>query len=644
MDDAGFEQLVSRLEESAQARPAWYLATAVAVVLLGFVILAVAMLFALVPAVLFLALLLLLATHGAGVLLLLFKLGKLIALLIVPVWAMLKSAAQMLFTRFPRPEGRELTAQEAPALFAQLAALRQTLRAPRIHHVLLTDELNAAIVQYPRFGLFGFEQNYLILGLPLLQVVNEAEALAIVAHEFGHLSGQHGRFNGYIYRLRSTWGRIQQLSEQWQGWIARRIAGLFRWYAPYFNAYTFVLARQNEYAADRMSVRLVGEQSAANALLRVNFAAQFEEEVFWPAIQKRVQASEQPLANRSQLWQQSVAAQLDETHRLRYLAHAQQQKTDHLDTHPSLSDRLRAITMPLDEDAARALLPPTASAAEHWLAPSLTLLQQEFDSRWQTDVREQWQTRYLELHASQERLAALQTQATLTADERWQFVLDTLALEPDSEVLPWLEEILTADPTHIPARYQRGAVLLERGEEAGIRDLETAMSQTPALTLSGCELAWQFFRERDPTQAAQYRVRWEARANYEQNVDLEFQSLPVDATLEASDLSAETEAEIRQILQAHGKGIRRAYLLRRILKTDASLHDYVLAFETGWFTLGSPAPAIIQRLAQQTFPLPMFVVHLGGDTYKVFRKSIQQLKIFPCFDAKKGERPPYRAA
>lgn len=629
MNDAKFEQLVSHLEQSAQARPAWYLANAGAVVLLGFVLWAVAMLFALVPALLFLLLLLAVVLSGGAALLLLLKLGKLFVLLIVPAWAMLKSAAQMLFTRFPRPEGRELTTQEAPALFARLTTLRQKLGAPRIHHVLLTDELNAAIVQYPRFGLFGFEQNYLILGLPLLQVVSEEEALAVVAHEFGHLSGQHSRVGGYVYRLRSTWGRIQQLSEQWEGWIARRIAALFRWYAPYFNAYTFVLARQNEYAADRMSVQLVGVQSAANALLRVNFAAQFEEDVFWPSIQKRVVEMEQPLADRSHFWQQSVAEQLDEANRLRYLAQAQQQKTDHLDTHPAIGDRLRAIAMPLDDAAAQALLPPTVSAADCWLAPSLRTLQQEFDQRWQADVRGRWQERHAELRECQQRLTALQMQETLSVAERWQWVLDTQTLTPDADVLPWLNEILTTDPTHTPARYQRGARLLERGEEAGIRDLETAMGEDPMLTLSGCQLAWQFFRERDPTQAAQYQSRWQARAEYEQRVHWEFQSLPADATLEMHDLSAETEAQIRQILQTHGKGIRRAYLLRRILKTDAGLHDYVLAFETRWFTLGNPAPGIIQRLSQQ----PMFVVHLGSDPYKALRKPIKRLRVAPCFDA-----------
>lgn len=629
MDDSRFEKLVTRLESTAQASPSWYMARVLVVVLLGFVILAVAMLFALVPAVLFLALILLLATHGAGVLLLLFKLGKLIALLILPVWAMFKSAVQMLFTRFPRPEGRELTAQEAPALFAQLAELRQKLRTPRIHHVLLTDELNAAIVQYPRFGLFGFEQNYLILGLPLLQVVSEEEALAIVAHEFGHLSGKHSRLGGYLYRLRSTWGRIQQLSEQWEGWIARQVARLFRWYAPYFNAYTFVLARQNEYAADRLSVQLTSAQRAANALLRVNFAAQFEDDVFWPSIQRHILTMPQPLSDRSQMWQQSVSEQLDEASRLRYLTQAQQQKTDHLDTHPAINDRLHAMAMPLDEAAARALVPPTYSAADRWLSPALVQIRQEFDTRWQESVRARWEERHAELCQCQQRLDDLQGRETLSVAEQWQFVLDTQALKPESNVLPWLEAILTADPTHTPARYQRGAVLLAHGEEAGIRELETAMGQDPMLTLSGCQLAWQFFRERDPTQAAQYQSRWQARAEYEQRVHWEFQSLPADATLDVHDLSAETAAQIHQILQTHGKGIRRAYLLRRILKSDASLHDYVLAFETRWFSVGSPASAIIQRLAQQAFPLPVFIVHLGSDPYKAFRKPIKQLKLNP---------------
>jgi len=41
----------------------------------------------------------------------------------------------------------------------------------------------------------------------------------------------------------------------------------FDWYAPYFGAYSFVLARAREYEADRCSVEVVGKANAARALV-----------------------------------------------------------------------------------------------------------------------------------------------------------------------------------------------------------------------------------------------------------------------------------------------------------------------------------------------------------------------------------------
>lgn len=629
MDDRRFESLVTRLENLAHQNPRRFLGWVLAVVLLGFIVLAVAILFALVPAALLAGLLLLVVATGGKALIVLLKLGKLTILLIVPAWVMIKSSFQMMFSRFPRPQGRHLTEQEAPTLFARIRELRQQMNGPRIHHILLTDELNAAIVQHPRFGLFGWEENYLILGFPLLLTMSEEEALSVVAHEYGHLSGHHSRLGGFIYRFRSAWGRMQALSEQWTDWGSRLIARLFRWYAPYFNAYTFVLARQNEYVADRISAEVAGPRNAANALLRVNIAAQFENEVFWPSIDRLVAGMPHPVPDRSKLWLRSVHEQMDEATRLRFLDIARKRQTDHLDTHPSLNDRLQAIGIEADEAAARELLPPAHCAAEVWLATSLQTIQAEFDRNWQDNTAERWQQRHQYLAECTEELGKLKAQESLSTDERWDVIRLSQELDPDFVARPLLDELLQLAPDHASALYRRGLLLLEQEDEAGIADLENLMKKDADATLGACEAAWRFYLDRKPELAEEYRQRWIARSEYEDRVNTEFQTLPADATLARHELDAETEERIRQIVLAHGKYIRRAYLLRRILRTDDKLHDYVLAFETRFWTLGNKAPSVIDMLSKQEFPARAFIVHLGSQPYKGFRKTIKRLKIEP---------------
>ena len=169
----------------------------------------------------------------------------------------------------PAPEGRFITRGQAPELFAVLDGLRKKLRGPPIHHVLITGDFNAGIVQVPRLGVAGWPANYLLLGLPLMQALSGQHIEAVLAHEYGHLAGAHGRFASWIYRVRLAWAQLAATLEETAQWSALLFRRFFAWYAPYFAAYTFVLARANEYDADRCSADIVGADIAADALVSV---------------------------------------------------------------------------------------------------------------------------------------------------------------------------------------------------------------------------------------------------------------------------------------------------------------------------------------------------------------------------------------
>ena len=48
--------------------------------------------------------------------------------------------------------------------------LRRELGTRRFDQVLITDELNAGVVESPRLGLFGLYRSYLLIGLPLDEI------------------------------------------------------------------------------------------------------------------------------------------------------------------------------------------------------------------------------------------------------------------------------------------------------------------------------------------------------------------------------------------------------------------------------------------------------------------------------------------
>ncbi len=116
-----------------------------------------------------------------------------------------------------------------------------------------TAEFNASIRQLPRFGLFGGAVNHLSIGLPLLMALDRRRLLSVLAHEYGHLRGNHGQAERLDLPHRGCHGHAgRQLPARDEGVMAFASQAFFRWYFPRFAAKTFALARQDEYEADRV--------------------------------------------------------------------------------------------------------------------------------------------------------------------------------------------------------------------------------------------------------------------------------------------------------------------------------------------------------------------------------------------------------
>ena len=88
-----------------------------------------------------------------------------------------------------------------------------SIEVPRVDHVLITDELNAAILQLPSLGIFGWHRNYLMIDLPLMKSLTREQFKAVLAHELSHLAKGHGIESHSIYRQRLRWSRLVAVLE-----------------------------------------------------------------------------------------------------------------------------------------------------------------------------------------------------------------------------------------------------------------------------------------------------------------------------------------------------------------------------------------------------------------------------------------------
>ncbi|MCL1474720.1 M48 family metallopeptidase [Argonema antarcticum] len=513
---------------------------------------------------------------------------KFAILLLIPTFIILRS----LWVTFPPPIGLPLTRQEAPRLFALVDELTSKLQAPKFHHILLTNELNAAVMQRPRLGLFGWQQNYLIVGLPLMQALSQSQFRAVLAHEFGHLSGNHSRFAGWIYRVRKTqeqiWQRLHQSGQHGSSVLFDRF---FNWYIPFFSAYSFVLARINEYEADRCAAELAGSKNAAEALINIQLKVKLLESEFWPSVEKQVYQQIEPPATIFTNMSAALANSLPLESANRLVEQALKLKTNNSDTHPCLRDRLYALGYLTNKGQELPLPAPVKiSAAQELLGDTLNKLNAYFDRTWQQEMSTHWRQKYAYIQEVQKKLEALETKAqtqALSPEEAWERAGWTVEIKGESAAIPLLREVLITEPDRSEASYTLGSILLRQNDPDGINYIEEAMKKDPEYVLEGCDLIYYFLMQQEKVEEAKaYQKRSEAHYNLILLAQQERSNLSEKDKFIHHNLPQATVDRLRQQLSGYPQ-IKEVYLVRKDLKYFPEKPFYILGVkqQIPWYRL-----------------------------------------------------------
>ncbi|HEU4618551.1 MAG TPA: M48 family metallopeptidase [Gammaproteobacteria bacterium] len=614
MTQAQFESLVARLEKEAERRPTLYKLRLAAFALLGYVyVLGVLLLLVAVAAGLVTALI---ATKG---------LVLLVKKALVPVFVLMGAVLRSLWVKLQAPEGMTMTRREHPALFAAIAEVRRATKAPRTHAVLLTNDLNAAIVQIPRLGMLGWQKNYLMLGLPLMQLLAPKELKAVLAHELGHLSGAHGRFGAWIYRVRAGWARLNETLQQQRHWGSFMFVPFFGWFAPKFAAYSFVQARRQEYEADRLAADAVGAKPLGNALVRLDLKAEELSRTYWPAVYAAADRTPVPavdpflglLAPERRGFLPEASEQLEQ---------ALARRTSTADTHPSLRDRIQALGVP-------AAVPPPLdkSAAEVLLGPRLAELVARFDQDWRTGVAEWWRRRHEHVRAVREKLAGYESRppAELGDDELFERAQLTEELETAEKAFDLYRMLENRAPEHLGAKFACGRLLLGRGDDAGIPRIQEVMNADAASVMPGCELVVGYLRSRGrESEAEPYVRRYLEKRESDERAMRKRQTLrPKDVWLPHAFSPAGLES-LGQALARHPQ-VEAAYLVRKETPPDTPpLHVVGVVRKSNPFKLESSAAGrrLIDELAR-TVPVEGEVLFMTLDRErKAFLKRFNKVQ------------------
>lgn len=519
---------VERLAAAAQASPRLYRLRVIAWIVLGYVMVATLL--------------------GVAVLL---SVGVIAGVIAAKAWMLFKVAwipvvfsymlVRALFVRLDPPTGRELRRHEAPRLFAVVDEIRQHARVPKLDGILVVPDMNAAVVETPRFGgLFGWHR-HLLVGLPMLLTLSAEEMKAVLAHELGHLSGRHGRLAGWSWRVRVTWSRVHDSIGAQRGAMARAIQKLVEWYFDRLMPVTLVQARAQERAADNVSAELTSRETAARALAWVSVSEELMNRRFWNPLWEKVaeqrEAPAHPLHDLLVRRAEVLAAPFDDV-----LDAALAHQTAIDDTHPSLRERLLHLGVERP-----ALAPPAAYAAEEFFGRTAAALVAEVDREWRTAIGQQWRSRHQELAEARKVLEAATADPNAPADdETLHKRAESLAeLGRDEEALPIYEDLTARNPKDARAAFHLGRILVQRGDLTGLAQLRRAMEQDWRSVVPACELAYTALRQQGREKEADV---WGER--YRQQLEVLNQAQAESATLNTGDDLVPTElpAEAQQII------------------------------------------------------------------------------------------------
>lgn len=547
-----------------------------------------------------------LAFSSSMFLLLLFK-KKLFIPLFIMVWVLFKSV----FIRWPKPEGVIITREHSPELFNIIDELQSNLNAPRIHQVIVTPEFNAAIVQTPRFLAFGFMHNTLIIGFELLVSLTVEEVKSVIAHELAHLSGNHSKFHGWIYQARESWQNMMYNLDQHNGWTTAPIRKFFNWYSPRFSAYSFALARLNEYEADNVAGEQSSNEIAASALLKLPAYSNFIQDKHWtPFNQSILDLPEPNILPYAGLIKFMEEKKISAAEAVLAINFAKKEVTNYQDTHPCLTDRLAALKGENID-----FLPTEKSAANLLLGDRIDDVAAMLDAQWSEWSLDSWKQEHLAIQEEREQYNELKNKEinTLDKDELWKLAYLKEKFENDNESISLYRAFNELYPNDVDGQFALGRALLEQKDDAGLQYLEKASAKHELLEVSS-KVAYSYLVDNERLEEA--NVWLERMHNLEdiyREAGIERQSVSSKDIIEPTTISEEALAPIVNQVMTNKK-VKAAWVAQKRVKNFSDSQVLIIAVKAkrGFYLSDNLAEKIIGSLEIES-DNTVFVLTKGND-------------------------------
>lgn len=293
----------------------------------------------------------------------------------------------------PVSNGILLDSGKVPALAAELERLRLACEAPAFTAIYINSDLNASI--YQTAARSGPSKHILVLGLPLLALLTKDQAAVVIAHEYAHISRQHGHFARWAYLARQRWAALGDLHERNHRLITAPLRLFLSWYVPRMMRETLEFSRRCEMFADAQAVQVCGADLALQAEIALALRQKALSDRFWPGIFARAGSQElaqvQPFTEL--LGEPAESRPRDGAQAAVWLHEALCQSPDPRSTHPAFFERVASAGFdpkaPLPDRLPWRL--EKTAATEDWLGKEASGIAAQLDINWRENATQAWQ-------------------------------------------------------------------------------------------------------------------------------------------------------------------------------------------------------------------------------------------------------------
>lgn len=193
---------------------------------------------------------------------------------------------QIFRLHFPRVSGLELSKELAPDLYALIGKLRKFTSQPSIRNIMLTDQYELRIEETPRLGYPFGTSNTLVIGMPMLQTLSEAQFRGELLRKMSQYSSGRFRLAHWLFRARLLWQRYSDALDRRNRLSEMPMRLFFSLYTPLFSALTLPAARMDELAGDSAVLEWMNDRDYFETIKSSTIAEIFLKAHYWRKVHK----------------------------------------------------------------------------------------------------------------------------------------------------------------------------------------------------------------------------------------------------------------------------------------------------------------------------------------------------------------------